>query len=186
MSLRTVAARPASTSGAQYCKVPTIFPATESGRSVLPQKNILRQTEIEQFDRAALGDHDVGRFASSCRKVGHQQTVFADNQIGFPENIVEELAKVAVLAADAGIQKLYGAHVTVSDFVKWLRSRYGILIDSTGETNDSPDIARALEVNYTALKDRLRQLGFFTDLSDASISQVIKPRFPITVDSEHA
>jgi hypothetical protein len=67
-----------------------------------------------------------------------------------------------------------------------LRSRYGILIDSTGETNDSPDIARALEVNYTALKDRLRQLGFFTDLSDASISQVIKPRFPITVDSEHA
>ena len=27
--------------------------------------------------------------------------------------------------------------------------------------------------------DRLRQLGFFTDLSDASISQVIRPRFPI-------
>ena len=73
--------------------------------------------------------------------------------------------------------------ITVSDFVKRLRDRYGILIDSTGEENDSPEIARALEVNYTFLKDRLRQLGFFTDLSDASISQVIKPRFPVTVET---
>ena len=45
-----------------------------------------------------------------------------------------------------------------------------------------PEVARALENNYTALKDRLRQLGFFTDLSDASISQVIRPRFPINTD----
>jgi hypothetical protein len=72
--------------------------------------------------------------------------------------------------------------ITVVDFVKWLRERYGILIDATGEQSDSPDVARALEANYNALKDRLRQLGFFTDLSDASISQVIKPRFPITSD----
>ena len=72
---------------------------------------------------------------------------------------------------------------TVKDFVTWLRNRYGMLIDSTSEPNDSPDVARALELNYSALKDRLRQLGFFTDLSDASISQVIKPRFPITADT---
>ncbi len=72
---------------------------------------------------------------------------------------------------------------TVASFVKWLRDRYGLLIDTTGTPNDSPDVARALEHNYSALKDRLRQLGFFTDLSDASISQVIKPRFPITADN---
>lgn len=73
--------------------------------------------------------------------------------------------------------------ITVANFVKWLRDRYGILIDTTGEDDDSPDVARALEVNYGALKDRLRQLGFFTDLSDASISQVINlpvldPKYP--------
>jgi hypothetical protein len=72
--------------------------------------------------------------------------------------------------------------ITVADFVKWLRDRYGILIDTIGEQNDSPEVARALEDNYGALKDRLRQLGFFTDLSDASISQVIKPRFPIAAE----
>ena len=99
--------------------------------------------------------------------------------------LLELLVQLAVVGVDRR-GKFMTKPITVSDFVKLLRDRYGILIDGTGENNDSPDIARALEVNYTALKDRLRQLGFFTDLSDASISQVIKPRFPIAMDSEHA
>jgi hypothetical protein len=97
-----------------------------------------------------------------------------------------QLLEILVQLAVVGVNK-HGQFITepktVKDFVTWLRSRYGILIDSTGEPNDSPDVARALELNYSALKDRLRQLGFFTDLSDASISQVIKPRFPITADT---
>ena len=44
---------------------------------------------------------------------------------------------------------------------------------------DSPETAKALTNNFNALKDRLRQLGFYTDLSDASNSQVIKPRFKV-------
>lgn len=95
-----------------------------------------------------------------------------------------QLLELLVQLAVVGVRRnqFITEPITVSDFVKWLRDRYGILIDSTGEQNDSPDVSRALEANYTALKDRLRQLGFFTDLSDASISQVIKPRFPIIVD----
>jgi hypothetical protein len=93
--------------------------------------------------------------------------------------LLELLVQLAVVGVRRG--QFVTEPITVADFVTWLRERYGILIDSTGEDNDSPDVARALEVNYTALKDRLRQLGFFTDLSDASISQVIKPRFPITL-----
>lgn len=94
--------------------------------------------------------------------------------------LLEILLQLAVVGARKG--HFVTEPITVAEFVKWLRERYGILIDSTGEQNDSPDVARALEANYNALKDRLRQLGFFTDLSDASISQVIKPRFPITGD----
>lgn len=73
----------------------------------------------------------------------------------------------------------YTRPIAITGFVRWIRNRYGILVDTTGEPSDSPEVARALEANYLALKDRLRQLGFFTDLSDASISQVIRPRFPI-------
>ena len=97
--------------------------------------------------------------------------------------LLELLVQLAVVGRKPG--RFVTEPITVSDFVSWIRTRYGILIDSTGEENDSPDIARALEVNYTALKDRLRQLGFFTDLSDASISQVIKPRFPITASPDN-
>lgn len=92
--------------------------------------------------------------------------------------LLEILVQLAVVGVNRSGQ-FVTQPITVANFVKWLRERYGILIDTTGEDNDSPDVARALEVNYSALKDRLRQLGFFTDLSDASISQVIKPRFPI-------
>lgn len=79
-------------------------------------------------------------------------------------------------------KEFYTKPITITTFVKWLSDRYGILIDKTCAPSDSSEIARALEDNYSALKDRLRQLGFFTDLSDASISQVIKPRFPINSD----
>jgi hypothetical protein len=41
-----------------------------------------------------------------------------------------------------------------------------------------------LNNNYEALKNRLRQLGFYTDLSDASNSQVIKPRFKIEPETQ--
>jgi hypothetical protein len=94
--------------------------------------------------------------------------------------LLELLVQLAVVGVRRG--QFVTQPITVSDFVNWLHDRYGILIDRTGDINDSPDIARALEFNYAALKDRLRQLGFFTDLSDASISQVIKPRFPISAD----
>lgn len=95
--------------------------------------------------------------------------------------LLELLVQLAVVGYRRG--QFVTEPITVADFVTWLRTRYGILIDSTGEKNDSPEIARALEVNYTFLKDRLRQLGFFTDLSDASVSQVIKPRYPINTET---
>lgn len=69
--------------------------------------------------------------------------------------------------------------ITIVSFVEWLKNRYGIYINQWPDGSDSPETAKALNKNYEALKDRLRQLGFYTDMSDASNSQIIKPRFPI-------
>jgi hypothetical protein len=95
--------------------------------------------------------------------------------------LLELLVQLAVVDARTrhGNVEFYTKPITITQFVRWLRDRYGILVDTTKTPSDSPDVARALDANYSALKDRLRQLGFFTDLSDASISQVIRPRFPI-------
>lgn len=95
--------------------------------------------------------------------------------------LLELLVQLAVVGARTrhGTTEFHTEPITITDFVTWLHNRYGIYIDISKDQSDSPDVARALEMNYSALKDRLRQLGFFTDLSDASISQVIRPRFPI-------
>jgi len=98
--------------------------------------------------------------------------------------LLELLVQLAVVHARTrhGAPEFYTKPITITDFIAWLRNRYGIYIDTLKDGNDSPDVARALETTYSALKDRLRQLGFFTDLSDASISQVIRPRFPINAE----
>lgn len=69
--------------------------------------------------------------------------------------------------------------IPIVTFIEWLKNRYGIYINEWPDGSDSPETAKALNNNYNALKDRLRQLGFYTDMSDASNSQVIKPRFNV-------
>ena len=91
--------------------------------------------------------------------------------------LLEVLVQLAVVSAD---QKGFKTQpITIVSFVEWLKTRYGIHINEWVAGSDSPETAKALNNNYLALKERLRQLGFYTDLSDASNSQVIKPRFKI-------
>jgi hypothetical protein len=78
---------------------------------------------------------------------------------------------------------LYTRPIQITEFVKWLKERYGILIRDFGDDHDSIEIAQALDANFDAMKNRLRQLGFFVDLSDASNSQVIRPRFDLNPPS---
>lgn len=92
--------------------------------------------------------------------------------------LLELLVQLAVVGFNQR-QGFYTHPIIITDFVQWLRNRYGILIDRNNGAEDTPEGAKALENNFNALKVRLRQLGFYTDLSDASNSQVIRPRFTI-------
>ena len=91
--------------------------------------------------------------------------------------LLEVLVQLAVVSADPRGFKTQP--ITIVDFVEWLKNRYGIYINELPEGSDSHETAKSLNNNFVALKDRLRQLGFYTDLSDASNSQVIKPRFKV-------
>jgi hypothetical protein len=91
--------------------------------------------------------------------------------------LLEVLVQLAVVSADPRGFKTQP--ITIVHFVEWLKDRYGIYINELPGGSDSPETAKALNINFMALKDRLRQLGFYTDLSDASNSQVIKPRFKV-------
>ena len=91
--------------------------------------------------------------------------------------LLETLVHIAVLesAPNGGFRT---RSVRVDDFIEWLRRRYGIYISRLPAVRE-PSIAdlEALRLNVQAFKDRLREIGFYTDLSDAYISQVIRPRY---------
>ena len=56
------------------------------------------------------------------------------------------------------------------------------MIDGTSESRfKDADITThlAFKENVEALKNKLRQIGFYTDLSDASIMQKIRPRYNV-------
>ena len=95
--------------------------------------------------------------------------------------LLEVLIQLAVLDQRKSDSKWQSRPIPIRTFVDWLQARYGLLIDSLGPDRvEEEQTNRALTRNYEALKTRLRQLGFFTDLADASNSQVITPRFMIT------
>jgi len=98
---------------------------------------------------------------------------------GMGSGLLETIVQIAVLEQAAGDG--FRTHtIRVDDFIEWLRRRYGIYI-SRLPTNREPLIAdlEALRQNVQAFKNRLREIGFYTDLSDAYVAQVIRPRYHI-------
>ncbi len=96
--------------------------------------------------------------------------------------LMEVLIQLAVLEQRKNDGKFQTRPIPIRQFVDWLAARYGLLIDRLSLSQDRPEqeqVNRGMADNFDALKTRLRQLGFFTDLADASNSQVIAPRFII-------
>ena len=70
--------------------------------------------------------------------------------------------------------------LSIRQLAKAIRKRYGLIIDGTEEERfKDADIKThmAFKENMNALKSKLRQIGFYTDLSDASSLQKIRPRY---------
>lgn len=97
--------------------------------------------------------------------------------------LLEVLIQLAVLRQRASDGRFETRPIEIRRFVDWMAGRYGLLVDRLAVQGAPPEeehLNRAFAVNSEALKTRLRQLGFFSDLADAGNSQVIAPRFTIT------
>jgi hypothetical protein len=97
--------------------------------------------------------------------------------------LLEVLLQLAVLRYDAGSGAYYSEEIQIDRLLAFLRERYGIYIDvlPRGEGFGEPSIAdrEALRRNKTAFKNKLREIGFFQDLSDAYVTQHVTPRYGI-------
>lgn len=72
--------------------------------------------------------------------------------------------------------------LSIDELVAGIRERYGLIINGINEPRFADaDISMnaAFRVNMDALKDKLRQIGFYTDMSDACILQKIRPRYKL-------
>jgi len=97
--------------------------------------------------------------------------------------LLEIFVQLAVLQwDDRGARKdFYSEPILLDDFIRWVEERYGFVI--AGPPRGAPPATlaeqRAFRENVRELKDQLREIGFFDDLSDAYNAQTIRPRYPI-------
>ncbi|MEO6034763.1 MAG: hypothetical protein ABIQ35_05880 [Verrucomicrobiota bacterium] len=93
------------------------------------------------------------------------------------------LLQIAVLRFDDLTGRYHSEEIQIDRLLAFLRQRYGLHIDflPRGEGFGEPTIAdcEALRRNKTAFKNKLREIGFFQDLSDAYITQYVTPRYRI-------
>lgn len=95
--------------------------------------------------------------------------------------LLEVLLQIAVL--HVGEQGHHTKEMRIDDLLAFLRERYGLYIDQLppgdGFGLPSIDQRKALRANVQAFTARLREIGFYRDLSDAYVTQTVVPRYNI-------
>lgn len=103
--------------------------------------------------------------------------------------LLEVLLQIAVLRP-GGDQGYFTGEMRIDDLLAFLRERYGLYIDqlppSEGFSTPTIDERKALRSNVQAFTGRLREIGFYRDLSDAYVAQTVVPRYKIAERNEGA
>jgi hypothetical protein len=97
---------------------------------------------------------------------------------------LEVLLQIAILEPQGS--SFATREIRIDELLSFLRRRYGLYIDRlpNGDGFEQTSIAdrQALRANIEAFKTRLREIGFFQDLSDAYITQTVTARYAIGSD----
>lgn len=98
--------------------------------------------------------------------------------------LLELLVQLAVLQPVSAMGSTFETRdIRIDDLITFFRERYGLYIDRLPLEDgfNSPSILdqQALRRNVEAFKNRLREIGFFQDLSDAYLTQTVTSRYKI-------
>ncbi len=98
--------------------------------------------------------------------------------------LLEVILQLAVLRQDNPKGPFYTGELRIEDLLTWIRERYGLHIDrlpnGDGFGTSSLEDRLALRENTVAFTERLREVGFYRNLSDAHVSQTVTPRYTIS------
>jgi hypothetical protein len=92
--------------------------------------------------------------------------------------LLEALVQILVLRNDGN--KFYTTSLSIEELTQQLRDRYGLIINGNDDVrfkDASVYTQLAFKENLNAFKLKLRQIGFYTELSDAYILQKVRPRY---------
>jgi hypothetical protein len=111
------------------------------------------------------------------------RTKGAPRRFVLDSRLLEVLLQIAMLRQDTPSGPFYTGEMRIEALLTWLRERYGLHIDRLprGDGFGAPSIEdrAALRENTAAFTARLREVGFYRDLSDAYVSQTVTPRYRI-------
>jgi hypothetical protein len=97
--------------------------------------------------------------------------------------LLEVLLQLAVLERQGG--RFRTREIRIDELLEFLRERYGLYIDRLPPIDGFGEATiqdqQALRTNLETFKTRLREIGFFQDLSDAYITQTVTPRYTINI-----
>jgi hypothetical protein len=98
--------------------------------------------------------------------------------------LLEVLLQLAVLKPSGGPLGFSTSPLRIDELLEFLRERYGLYVDrlppgEEGFGEAGIDERQALRANVTAFKTRLREIGFYRDLSDAYVTQTVTPRYHV-------
>ena len=102
--------------------------------------------------------------------------------------LLEVFVQLAVLRFDEveGRKHFHTEPMLIDDFLRWVEHRYGFVIGAATTPGARQPVTmdehRAFRDNVRALKDRLREIGFYDDLSDAYNAQTVRPRYQLSRD----
>ena len=106
----------------------------------------------------------LGRYAMSDDLLG------ALVQLAFAQDLGNRLDRVALRP-----------RLSLRDFLAWLEERFGVVVARPPAGSDGASNRAAAKENLEALKRRLRQMGFYEDLSDDFTAQYLRNPFAAEV-----
>lgn len=128
---------------------------------------------IELIDKLSQKNSERGFMAQGRSKKHPRRFVLGTR-------LLETLVQILVL--EVKDKNFVTKNLSIEELIQKLRERYGLIINGLQEEKfQDSDINThlAFKENVEAFKLKLRQIGFYNDLSDAYILQKIRPRYEL-------
>ncbi|MBP1615433.1 MAG: hypothetical protein H6Q13_2881 [Bacteroidetes bacterium] len=141
--------------------------------TILKAKGPYQYRYYQQFlDAISMKNTDYGFIADGRSRKHTRRAVLGSR-------LLETLVQLLVLKPKEG-GGFTSQSLSIDELVSKLRYRYGIVINGINEPRFADadlETHIAFKENVDSFKNKLRQIGFYTDLSDAYILQKIRPRY---------